>query len=220
MSSSPLAKFPRSRIVGLLATLGLATSAQAAFVQGDWDPPYGSPFSDLGWEGTVVVEVPDACLALGDGLIVINSTTCGAAAVFDAKVRLYNLLAPTTILETLDFTTATVLTKILIQGGEVTQFEIAGIDKVGSTIPEARPGSSPFNAFFSLDISLSPTADARTASLSWYAARAESDPRGTNSTAAVVNFAPFATTTPVSAPGTLALAAAAVGLLAALRRRA
>lgn len=219
MSPSPSARLPRPWLAGLVVALGMATSAQAAFVQGDWDPPYGPPFGDLGWEGTVVIEVPDACLALSDGLY-IDGVACAAASVFDAKVRLYNLAAPSAILETLDFTAAIDVSKILVEDGAVTQFEVVGIAKVLSTIPEARPGSSPLNAYFSLDISLDVGAGARTASMSWYAQPSESDPRGSNNATAFVSFAPFTATTPVSAPGTLALAVAAVGLLGTLRRRA
>lgn len=219
MRPSPFAAFARPRFIGLVAALGLVSSAQAAFVQGDWDPPYGSPFADLGWEGTVVIEVADACLSLADGLYV-DGASCAASSVFDAKVRFYNLMSPSTILETLDFTAAVQVSKILVQDGEVTQFEVVGTDKVASTIPEARPGASPLNAYFSLDVSLDVDAGARIATLSWYAQPSESDPRGTNRSPALVSFSPFGTgTTSVSAPGTLALAAAAVGLLGALRRR-
>ena len=46
-----------------LATLGLAAqTAQASYVVGVWDPTYGPPFTDLGWRGTVTVDVPAACL--------------------------------------------------------------------------------------------------------------------------------------------------------------
>jgi len=90
------------RFAATLATvaglLGMA-SADAAVYTGVWDPPYGSPWTNLGWNGTAVFNVPSFCNpAPGSGLVTINNLSdCdGAASVQSASVGLYDLVPPST----------------------------------------------------------------------------------------------------------------------------
>lgn len=86
------------RFAATLATvaglLGMA-SADAAVYTGVWDPPYGAPWTNLGWSGTAVFNVPAFCNpAPGSGLVTINNLAdCdGAASVQSASVGLYTLV--------------------------------------------------------------------------------------------------------------------------------
>lgn len=68
-------------------------SANAAVYSGIWDPPYGSPFTNLGWRGTATYFVPDTCLP-GGTVIIDNATGCGGAAtVTSAQVDFYDTTA-------------------------------------------------------------------------------------------------------------------------------
>ena len=51
--------------VFVAATALMAGQAHGASFVGSWDPAFGSPFYNLGWEGTVQFTVPDQCLTLG-----------------------------------------------------------------------------------------------------------------------------------------------------------
>ena len=53
-----------NRSLALVALAAAAAGpAQAVYVVGNWDPDYGTPFGNLGWRGTITIEVPSACLA-------------------------------------------------------------------------------------------------------------------------------------------------------------
>jgi hypothetical protein len=74
-------------------TVVVGGPAQAAVYSGIWDPPYGSPFTNLGWRGTATYFVPDTCLPAGT-VIVDNATGCGGAAtVTSAQVEFYDTTA-------------------------------------------------------------------------------------------------------------------------------
>lgn len=100
-----------------LATLGLAAqAAQASYVVGVWDPTYGPPFADLGWRGTVTVDVPAACLNQPGPAGYAITGPCSPAVVLDAKVFFYDVndLSQSPI-ETLDFTSTLVVNAIGLQ---------------------------------------------------------------------------------------------------------
>ena len=73
-------------------------SAQAAVYTGVWDPPYGAPFSNLGWRGAAEFFVPDTCEPSGSGLALniawlplVPGNCSGQAIVTSAEVELFNL---------------------------------------------------------------------------------------------------------------------------------
>lgn len=78
----------RALLLGALA-LGSAAPASAAVYAGQWDPLFGGNFTHLAWAGEVVVDIPDACLALGTGSSG-DSALCDGAAVLSATLTLYN----------------------------------------------------------------------------------------------------------------------------------
>jgi len=65
-------------------------SANAAIYTGVWDPPYGSPFTNLGWRGTTDYFVPDTCLPVGTAVIDNFADCGGAATVTAAQVQFYD----------------------------------------------------------------------------------------------------------------------------------
>lgn len=100
-----------------LATLGLAAqTAQATYVVGNWDPTYGAPFTNLGWRGTVTVDIPAACLAQPGPAGYAVAGLCSPVTVLDARVFFYDTtdFLQTTV-ETLDFTPSLNVTSIGLQ---------------------------------------------------------------------------------------------------------
>lgn len=103
----------RGRLRGLGAWLtaallfSLAGSAHAVAYIGKWDPAFGAPFPDLGWKGSVLLEIPDPCLVPGGTFTVTNASPCasGGLKLVSAEVQFYDLGAPGTILDTLSFST-------------------------------------------------------------------------------------------------------------------
>ena len=199
--------------------LGATGAAQAAFVQGNWDPAYGAPFSQLGWEGNARIFVPDECLA-NDGQVQNDYIECGPGmSVVDAQVRFYNL-STSNIVEQLDFTGSVQVGSIFVDDGKVVAFSLFGLSRVASTSAEARPDGSPDNAYFLLDLEYTLdllnaplTPGPVVASLLWFEDGGIEELGGVNSTPAIV------TVTQVPVPGTLTLALASLALLGGLRRR-
>lgn len=85
---SDLAK--KLKVVGaMLATAGalaFASPAQAAAIQGEWDPALPSPFALYGWRGTVLLDIPDSCL-VGTGTV----TSCAGMTIKSSTVEFYLL---------------------------------------------------------------------------------------------------------------------------------
>jgi hypothetical protein len=90
----------------LVALLALAGQARAAVYVGEWDPAFGPDFPQLGWKGSAIFEIPDACLA-NDG-IYVNGFGCAAnngLKIVSAQVEFYAVGdASETPLDTLSFT--------------------------------------------------------------------------------------------------------------------
>ena len=104
-------------LLSAAATLGGVGTAHAAVYAGTWDPNYGGIFPSLGWQASALFEVPDACAAT-DGFKLIGS--CAGFDVLSAKVELYNVAAPGTILGTYALDTEVPITGITIGGGQLT----------------------------------------------------------------------------------------------------
>lgn len=102
------------------ATLGTTGPAQAALYTGNWDPLYGGIFPDLGWEASGLFNVPDACLALGNGTNVPISGPCAGFSVLSAEVSFYNAADPDTILQSFALNTNVNVTGINLAGGHLT----------------------------------------------------------------------------------------------------
>lgn len=76
-------------------------SAQAAIYAGHWDPLFGAPLNNLGWEGDVTLNIPSACSTVGH-LYTVDPTVC-AASISMLQVTLYDKADPSVALQLLNF---------------------------------------------------------------------------------------------------------------------
>ncbi len=208
------------RLLGALAcTAALAGPAHAAFVQGDWDPPFGAPFPDLGWRGTTTIEVPLACLALS-GTIVNDGSLCPLMTVVNAEVQFYDVATPVPTVETLNFDTLVAVDRIFVTAGVVEAFALDSLGLVLSTSPLGVTAPPPGDqAYFGLAIDFVIGGDTE-AVLTWY--EGIGNPAGGRSDPdfpAVLRITQTTDPAPVPVPATLALALAGLALLAGTRRR-
>ena len=132
-------------VLGAAATLGSTGSAQAALYTGHWDPAYGSIFPSLGWEASATFDVPDACLALGNGSNIPISGSCAGFSVLSAGVDLYNVASPGTILQSFDLDTNVIVNGINIAGGQLTGIDTGFFDFFVPTLPIAGNGDYSFS---------------------------------------------------------------------------
>ncbi len=110
-------------LLSAAAALGSAGSAQAALYTGAWDPAYGGIFPQLGWEASALFDVPDACLAIGNGTNIPISGACAGFDVLSAEVSFYNVANPGTILNSYALDPNVIVNGIRLAGGH-----LAGID--------------------------------------------------------------------------------------------
>jgi hypothetical protein len=115
-----------------------ALPAQAAIVVGTFDPPFGPLIPNLGFRGSVVVSVPDACFALPAGFIP-NADACSGntMSLLSATVDLYNINTPgLPTLLTLPFSFVPGSFNGVVTGfsGVTNQNELLGVDTAFSTV--------------------------------------------------------------------------------------
>ena len=134
----------------LLAAVG---PAQATYVVGVWDPPYGLPFVNLGWRGASTSNIPAACLALGNvGTVLNNGAACPLMSVVSAQVEFFDLTDPfQTTVDTLNFSSAVAVSSIFLDTvtGLLGGLDLVSTAPVLSTTPLAVTGS--LQAYFSLE---------------------------------------------------------------------
>ncbi len=126
----------------MLAGMG---SAQAAIYTGRYDPDYGVPFPNLGWDATAVFNVPDACLAIGNGNNIPISGDCASFSVVSAQVDLFDISAPSTILESFSLNTNVIVTGIDIAGGALTGIDTGYFNYFIPTLAIAGGGVDSFS---------------------------------------------------------------------------
>ena len=193
----------------------LAGPAHAAVYTGIWDPPFGAPFTaDLGWRGTATFSLPPGCLT-GTGDL-DNADDCGGnAVVTQATVELYDVDTPITPLAILVFDAGSLEIQTLrFDDGDLVGLSTGLSDDIfvpgglGSYGVSAAMG---FALRFSLDL----YDEGPQLGVLDTACTDECD-RQFNDAA---NFPPQFRIRQVSEPGSAALGALALGLLAAARRR-
>jgi PEP-CTERM motif-containing protein len=116
------------------AALGTLGSARAAVYSGSWDPAYGPAFPQLGWQASALFNVPDPCLAIGNGNNVPISGACSGFDVLSAQVSFYNVADPSTILDSY----------VLVADPHVTHIDVTGINIAGGRLTGVDTGFFPF----------------------------------------------------------------------------
>ncbi len=214
---SPLRSF-RHTALALAGAAALAGPAQAALVQGDWDPPYGLPFPELGWRGTATIDVPTACLALS-GTVLNSGSLCPLITVVNAEVGFYDVDVPAMTVETLDFDSLVSVDRIFINDGVVEAFALTSTGRVLSTSPLGVTVPGGEQAFFALEIDFVIGAETE-AVLRWGGnLRGPLGGRNDPDFPAIVDIRQLGAPPAVPVPATLGLALAGLALLGALRRR-
>ena len=116
-----------------------AGSAWAGNVRLIWDPPFGTPYPDLGFAGDAELQFPDACLAF-TGIVDTTTDPCNVGpdtiAFTSVFLDLFDLVSDPTMsgtpAEHLDFlgsaTTGTIQNIIVGQNPSTSQNEIIGLN--------------------------------------------------------------------------------------------
>jgi len=139
--------------VAALTLCGAVLPSQAAVYRGAWDPAYGTPFPDLGWRGEIEVSAPDSCIA--DGVVTNLAGGCnGAMQIISAKVELYNIATPGTVLDTLDFGSAAYVGAMRFSGSDLTGLLTSPFQAQQSSVDPVEAqfgGASPYFSLIFLD---------------------------------------------------------------------
>ncbi len=132
-------------LLGAAAMLGTAGSARAALYTGTWDPQYGGIFPELGWEASALFDVPDACLALGNGTNIPISGPCAGFDVLSAQVSFWNVADMSTILESNALDPNVIVNGINLTDGALTGIDTGFFNAFVSGLPIAGGGSFGFS---------------------------------------------------------------------------
>ena len=132
-------------LLAAAAMLGSAGPAQAAVYTGNWDPAYGGIFPELGWRASAVFNVPDACLAIGNGTNLPISGACAGFDVLSATVSFYNIADPGTNLQSFSLDPDVIVNGINISGGALTGVDTGFFDYFVPTLGIAGGGTYSFS---------------------------------------------------------------------------
>jgi hypothetical protein len=132
-------------VLAAAATLGSAGPARAAVYTGTWDPAYGGPFPELGWKASALFDVPDACLASGDGTFAPPSGPCAGVDLLSAQVSFWNIANKDIILETNPLDPDVDVTGVSITDGKLTGINTGFFDHFVSDLDIAGDGKYGFN---------------------------------------------------------------------------
>jgi hypothetical protein len=126
--------------------LGSAGPAQAAIYAGSWDPGYGAPFPDLGWNAHALFDVPAGCAALGTASNVpTNTGDCAGFSVLSAEVNFYDISDPSTILESFNLDPGVIVNGIDLTAGALTGIDTGFFDFFVPTLSIAGGGDYSFS---------------------------------------------------------------------------
>lgn len=211
------------------AAMGGAVNVQAATYAGNWDPAFGAPFdvagSSLGWSGTTQFSINDSCASSGTVLFL----QCGMT-IDSATVNFYNVLAPSTIVESLTFAppVATPLSMYVpTSGGEVTGINTNGtLGSVLSTSSGLAALTLGINYFFDLQFVYNTVTGNQEVRL-YYTIADALDPRGCAGlgqsafcgVSSQSNGPVVMTISPIPEPSTYALMLAGLGAVGFMARR-
>jgi PEP-CTERM motif len=132
-------------LLSAAAALGSTGSAQAATYTGHYDPAYGGIFPQLGWEASALFDVPDACLAIGNGTNIPISGPCAGFDILSAQVSFYNVANPGAILNSYALDPNVIVNGINIAGGHLAGIDTGFFDSFVSALPIAGNGQYAFS---------------------------------------------------------------------------
>lgn len=89
--------FASIAIASSLLLAGAVGGAQAKTYPGAWDPGFGAPFDDLGWRGTALFSIPDACEASSGWILNSDSCSGGGMAVTSVVLEFYDFDTETVV---------------------------------------------------------------------------------------------------------------------------
>jgi hypothetical protein len=154
------ARMKNSFAIGAIAAaalLGAASPVQAIVYVGNWDPAFGSIFTNLGWRGTTEVVLPDACTGLTGSFSNFTSNPCGSYgfSTQNAKVEFYSLADPLKLtVETLNFGTVGFVSSVSLNTpGVGSPTALTGVttsysSRLAATSETARNPLDPGSSFF------------------------------------------------------------------------
>jgi PEP-CTERM motif len=143
--------------VAAAALLGAVSPAQAIVYVGNWDPAFGSIFTNLGWRGTTEVVLPDACTGLTGSFLNATSNPCGSFgfSTQNAKVEFYSLADPLKVtVETLNFGTVGFVSSVSLNTpGVGAPTALTGVttsysSRLGASSAPARDPLNPSSSFY------------------------------------------------------------------------
>ena len=123
MSTTRARRALSSVLLAAAASIGGAGAAHAAVYSGTWDPAYGGIFPSLGWRASALFDVPDACLAIGNGTNVPISGACSGFDVLSAEVSFYNVANPATTLQSYALDP-----NVIVNGIDIANSKLVGVD--------------------------------------------------------------------------------------------
>jgi len=201
-------------LLSAAAALGSAGSAQAALFNGSWDPAYGGIFPQLGWRASGLFDVPEACLAIGNGTNIPISGACAGFDVLSAQVSFYNVADLSTILQSYALDPNVIVNGINIAGGHLSGIDTGFFDFFISQLDIAGGGDFGFSLIlFGGNLAQLIYADPPQTSPGCAFLPVPGANCGISANAATGVF------TPVPEPETLALMLAGLGALGVARRR-
>ena len=120
------------------ALLGAAGSAQAAVYTGVWDPAYGAAFPGMGWTASGVFNVPDACVADPD------AASCGFS-ITSMKLNFYDTDAPDVPVESIALNTNVHIDSLVFSGSTFVGINTSYFAAVTPTSAVAGGGDASFS---------------------------------------------------------------------------
>jgi hypothetical protein len=145
MSTTRARSLLSSVVLAAAATLGSALPAQAAVYSGNWDPMYGGIFPSLGWRASALFDVPEACLAIGNGQNVPISGACAGFDVLSASVSFYNVASPATDVQSYALDPDVIVTGINLAAGKLVGVDTGFFHYFVSDLPIAGNGRYSFS---------------------------------------------------------------------------
>lgn len=153
MRNAHLKNWISSGLVAAAALFGAASPAQAVVYVGNFDPAFGAIFPNLGFRGTATFNLPAACDGL-TGMFSNAAPGCGGGLmqITSASVDLYDIAAPTFVLQTMNFATPGTILSVTLSTPLLAPTLLTGVtsgfsNSVLGTISQAQIASNNYNFY-------------------------------------------------------------------------